>query len=169
MPDQPVAASGRDEHYMRLALEAARLAGQAGEVPVGAVVVIGDAVVGRGANRTRRDGTVQAHAELIALAEAERNSGDYRLEHAELFATLEPCLMCLGAIAQARVVRLVYGAPEPKFGALASRFQLAGHPALRKLQVTSGVLAEEAAALISGFFAARRNADQGGPGDSAEE
>ena len=146
----------RDQHFMRLALAEARLAGQAGEVPVGAVVVIAGEIAGTGANRTRQDGIVHAHAELIALAAAERQAGDYRLEDAELYVTLEPCLMCLGALVQARVGRVVYGADEPKFGALTSRFQLAEHPALRKVKVVSGVLAAEAAELLSSFFTERR-------------
>jgi tRNA(adenine34) deaminase len=141
---------------MRAALAQAQQAQTAGEVPVGAVVVIGDQVTGSGANRTRRDGVVSAHAELLALAEAERNAGDFRLDGAVLYVTVEPCLMCLGAILQARVQRLVYGAAEPKFGALGSRFDLREHPALRKLHITAGVLADEAAKLLSAFFAALR-------------
>lgn len=138
---------------MRCALELARTAAEAGEVPVGAVVVRAGAVVGEGANRTRRDTQVAAHAEIIALGQAELNAGDYRLDGAVLYVTVEPCLMCLGALLQARVQRLVYGAPEPKFGALGSRFDLMGHPALRKLEITSGVLAQDAAALLGRFFA----------------
>lgn len=141
---------------MHAALERAQQAGAAGEVPVGAVVVIADRVVGGGANRTRRDGVVTAHAELLALAEAERSAGDFRLEQAVLYVTVEPCLMCLGAILQARVQRLVYGAAEPKFGALGSRFDLREHPALRKLSITAGVLAEDSAQVLSAFFAAVR-------------
>ena len=137
---------------MRLALGLAEEAGGAGEVPVGAVVVQRDAVVGRGANHTRRSGVVSAHAEILALQEAERAAGDYRLEEAVLYVTVEPCLMCLGAIYQARVGRLVFGAAEPKFGAVVSRFALEGHPALRKLAIAGGVLAEEAAGLLSRFF-----------------
>lgn len=143
----------RDEEWMRLALEAAARAGAAGEVPVGAVVVLDGQLLGSGGNRTRRDGIVHAHAELVALAEAERKLGDYRLDEAVLYVTVEPCLMCLGAIHQARVARVVYGTVEPKFGALGGRFDLAGHPALRRLAVEGGVLAEEAAAQLSGFFA----------------
>jgi tRNA(adenine34) deaminase len=94
---------------------------------------------------------VQAHAELVALAAAERASGDYRLDDAVLYVTVEPCLMCLGALHQARLTRVVYGCPEPKFGAL-SRFGLAGHPALERIRVEGGLLAEEAAALLGSFF-----------------
>jgi tRNA(adenine34) deaminase len=141
---------------MRLALAQARLAGAAGEVPVGAVVVLAGEVVGAGANRTRRDGVVHAHAELNALGEAERRLGDFRLDDAAMYVTLEPCLMCLGAIHQARLGRLVYGAPEPKFGALGSRFDLRGAEALRRVSIVGGVLAGEAAALMSEFFKALR-------------
>lgn len=148
-----------DEQHMQRALELARSAAAAGEVPVGAVVVRDGAVTGRGANRTRRDGVVTAHAELLALAEAEHAAGDFRLDGAVLYVTVEPCLMCLGAIAQARVARIVYGTGEPKFGALGSRFDLRDHPALRKLSLTSGVLADAAAALLSEFFAALRSGE----------
>jgi len=141
---------------MRLALAQARLAGAAGEVPVGAVLVLASQVIGAGANRTRRDGVVHAHAELIALGEAERRLGDFRLDDAAMYVTLEPCLMCLGAIHQARLGRLVYGAPEPKFGALGSRFDLRGAEALKRISIAGGVLAGEAAALMSEFFKALR-------------
>jgi tRNA(adenine34) deaminase len=153
-------ARARDEQWMRLALAEAEAAGAAGEVPVGAVVVLDGELAGRGGNRTRRDGIVQAHAELVALAAAEHKLGDYRLDRAELYVTVEPCLMCLGAIHQARVARLVYGAAEPKFGALGSRFELASHEALRRLTIVGGVLAEEAAALLSAFFAGLRQGNR---------
>jgi tRNA(adenine34) deaminase len=155
--DQPLSAA--DEQNMQLALAEARAAGGHGEVPIGAVVVVGDEPLGLGQNRTRRDGVVQAHAELVALAAAERATGDYRLDYSVLYVTVEPCLMCLGAILQARVRRLVYGAPEPKFGALGGRFDLTGHPALRKLEIKSGVLAGEAAQLLADFFARLRGAE----------
>lgn len=141
---------------MRLALELAREAAAAGEVPVGAVVLQAGEITGRGANRTRRDGVVSSHAEIVALAEAERRAGDYRLEDAELYVTVEPCLMCLGAIHQARVRRLYYGAAEPKFGALGSRYDLSGHPALSRLEITGGLLADESAALLGTFFSSLR-------------
>jgi tRNA(adenine34) deaminase len=137
---------------MRAALDQARAAAAAGEVPVGAVVVNGADSVGLGQNRTRRDGIVHAHAELVALGEAERRAGDFRLDDAVIYVTLEPCLMCLGAILQARIGRIVYGAPEPKFGALVSRFPLQSHPLVARLSITGGVLADEAADLLGGFF-----------------
>jgi len=137
---------------MREALAEARAAAAAGEVPVGAVVVAGQQIFGRGQNRTRRLGIVHAHAELEALAAAERAAGDFRLSNCTMYATVEPCLMCLGAIHQARVTRLVYGAPEPKFGALGGRFDLRGHEALARLEIVGGLLAAEAAELLGGFF-----------------
>jgi tRNA(adenine34) deaminase len=157
MAGAPPQDHAADEAFMRLALEQAAGAAAAGEVPVGAVVALAGQVLGCGANRTRRDGVVTAHAELLALAQAERAAGDYRLEHAVMYVTVEPCLMCLGAIHQARLARLVYGAAEPKSGALGSRFDLRGHPALRRLSITSGVLAEEAAALLGAFFRGLRD------------
>jgi tRNA(adenine34) deaminase len=146
-----------DELHMREALKQARRAAAAGEVPVGAVLVQPEAggagrVLARGNNRTRRDRIVHAHAELVALGRAERASGDFRLDNSVLYVTVEPCLMCLGALLQARVSRVVYGATEPKFGALESRFALQGHPALGKLRVTGGVLADESRTLLREFF-----------------
>lgn len=149
---ETAAAAARDEKYMRLALDQAAAAGRAGEVPVGAVIVREDAVLGLGQNRTRRDGLVHAHAELVALAAAEQREGDFRLDNCGIYVTMEPCLMCLGAIHQARIRRVVYGAPEPKFGALGSRFDLQGHPALRKIEFMGGVLAGDATALLGEFF-----------------
>jgi len=152
MGDAPAGQLERDQHYMRLALALAEEASRAGEVPIGAVVVQDGAVTGRGANRTRRDGVVSAHAEIVALEEAERRSGDFRLVEAALYVTVEPCLMCLGAIQQARVTRLVYGVAEPKFGALTGPFKMQNHAIIRKLEISAGVLADEAASLLSGFF-----------------
>jgi tRNA(adenine34) deaminase len=142
----------QDEEFMLAALAQATEAAAAGEVPVGAVVVVEERIVGRGQNRTRRDGVVHAHAELVALGQAERVSGDFRLEGCTLYVTAEPCLMCLGALLQARITRLVYGAQEPKFGALVSAFELLSHPALRRVEVTSGVLADQAQKLLKTFF-----------------
>jgi len=141
---------------MALALDEARQAAAAGEVPVGAVVVNDGRVLARGQNRTRRDGIVHAHAELVALAAAERAAGDFRLDNSVMYVTVEPCLMCLGALHQARFTRVVYGADEPKFGAVTSRFQLRGHEALRKISFTGGVLAGQSAELLSDFFAGLR-------------
>jgi tRNA(adenine34) deaminase len=153
------AADPLDMQLMQAALEEARAAGLAGEVPVGAVVASrsGD-VLGRGGNRTRRDCTVHAHAELVALGAAERASGDFRLDNSMLYVTLEPCLMCLGALLQARVSRVVFGAREPKFGALYSRFALREHPLVARLEVQEGVLAAESSALLADFFRELRRA-----------
>jgi tRNA(adenine34) deaminase len=138
---------------MQLALNEARSAGDAGEVPVGAVICDAEgSILGSGGNRTRRDGIVHSHAELVALGEAERASGDFRLDNSVLYVTLEPCLMCLGALLQARLGTLVFAAREPKFGALYSRFQLADHPLVARLTVREGVLREESTALLSEFF-----------------
>jgi len=147
----------RDEQYMRLALEAAREAERAGEVPVGAVVVIGDRVVAHAANRTITECDPTAHAEIIALRAAAKELGNYRLAGATLYVTLEPCAMCAGALVQARVERLVYGADDPKGGAVRTCFAILDHPQLNhRVEVTPGVLAEECAALLQGFFASRR-------------
>ena len=152
----PAPPLARAEEFMRLALAEAQAAAQSGEVPIGAVVVQEGEILAKGQNRTRRDGVVHAHAELVALAQAERHSGDFRLEDCVLYVTVEPCLMCLGAILQARIKQLLYGAAGPKFGALGSRFDLAAHPAFRKLSITSGVLADEASQLMSDFFVGLR-------------
>lgn len=148
--------SVQDEEFMLAALAQAAEAAAVDEIPVGAVVVAEGQIVGWGQNRTRRDGIIHAHAELVALGQAERASGDFRLVGCTLYVTAEPCLMCLGALLQARIARLVYGAPEPKFGALASAFELSNHPALRRVEVTSGVLADQAQLLLKTFFAKLR-------------
>ena len=149
--------SERDVEYMRLALEEARQAERAGEVPIGAVIVTGDKVIARGWNRTIADCDPTAHAEIIALREAARALGNYRLGAVTMYVTLEPCAMCAGALVQARVARLVYGADDPKGGAVRTCFEVLDSPKLNhRVEVTSGVLAEECAALLHGFFAGRR-------------
>jgi len=146
-----------DVEYMRMALEQARAAATAGEVPVGAVLVMGDRVMARTANRTIADCDPTAHAEIIALREAARELGNYRLGEATLYVTIEPCSMCAGAMVQARIARLKYGCDDPKGGAVRSCFAVLDHPMLNhRIEVTSGVLAEECAAAIQAFFAARR-------------
>jgi len=146
-----------DVQYMRLALEQARAAATAGEVPVGAVLVMGDRIIARAANRTIADCDPTAHAEIIALREAARELGNYRLGGATLYVTIEPCSMCAGAMVQARIARLMYGCDDPKGGAVRSCFAVLDHPMLNhRVEVTSGVLAEECAAAIQAFFAARR-------------
>ena len=146
-----------DVGFLRLALEEAQAAARAGEVPVGAVLVLDGHVVARAANRTISDRDPTAHAEIVALRQAARQLGNYRLAGATLYVTIEPCAMCAGAIVQARIARLVYGCDDPKGGAVRSCFAVLSHPALNhRVEVTSGVLAEECAATIQAFFAARR-------------
>lgn len=146
-----------DIEFMTAALEQAQLAGSAGEVPVGAVVVLDGVIVGRGFNQPigRHDPT--AHAEVQALRDAAANCGNYRLPGCELFVTLEPCMMCAGAIMHARLRRVVYGARDPKTGAAGSVVDLFGEARLNHhATVEGGLLAEECGRLLSSFFAARR-------------
>ncbi len=146
-----------DAGYMREALALAREAERRGEVPVGAVVVLDGVIVGRGYNHPIAAHDPSAHAEIMALREAARNLGNYRLPGATLYATLEPCVMCAGAIFHARVTRVVYGAREPKTGAHGSAIDLFQCTQLNHhAEVAGGVLAEECAALVSGFFARKR-------------
>jgi tRNA(adenine34) deaminase len=147
----------RDTEFMRQAFEAARQAERAGEVPIGAVIVAGEQVIARGWNRTITDCDPTAHAEMVALREAARSLGNYRLGDVTLYVTLEPCAMCAGALVQARVARLVYGADDPKGGAVRTCFEVLDSPKLNhRVEVTSGVLAEECAALLQAFFMSRR-------------
>ncbi len=146
-----------DAHFLRMALEEAHAAGAAGEVPVGAVVVHEGRVIARGANQTVADCDPTAHAEIVALREAAHAVGNHRLGGATLYVTIEPCAMCAGAMIQARVGRLVYGCDDPKGGAVRSCFEILSSRYLNhRVDVTSGVLAEECAAVIQSFFAARR-------------
>jgi len=142
---------------MRDALELARQAAEAGEVPVGAVVVIDDRIVGRGYNSPVSQNDPTAHAEILALREAARVIGNYRLEGATLYATLEPCVMCAGALVAARVARLVFGARDLRFGGVRSKFQIADSELLNhRVEIVEGVLAAECVELMQNFFAARR-------------
>ena len=146
-----------DLQFMRLALEAAQVATAAGEVPVGAVLAIGGREIARSGNRTITDIDPTAHAEMIVLRAAAHTLGNYRLGGAMLYVTIEPCAMCAGAMIQARIARLVYGAADPKGGAVRSCFGILDSEAVNhRVEVTEGVLAEEAAALLQTFFAARR-------------
>ena len=146
-----------DELWMEEAIHAARRALDAGEVPVGAIIVCGDKVVGRGWNRNLADSDPTAHAEIVALREAGRNVGNHRLGDCELFATIEPCAMCAGAMIHARLKRLVYGADDAKAGAVHSILQVLNHPALNhRMEVRSGVLAGRCAELLQEFFRKRR-------------
>ncbi len=142
---------------MRQALLLARRAEAAGEVPVGAVVVRAGRILGGGHNAPIGTVDPTAHAEIAALRAAAREVGNYRLPGSELYVTVEPCLMCAGALAQARVARLVYGAPEPKSGAIESAARALEMLGLKhRLEVTAGVLGEDCAKLMTEFFAARR-------------
>jgi tRNA(adenine34) deaminase len=146
-----------DAEALALALEEARAAAAAGEVPVGAVVVENGAVVGRGQNRVLRDVDPTAHAEIVALREAAKKVGNYRLGGCEIFVTLEPCAMCAGAMIHARVARLIYAAADPKAGAAGSVLEVVNHPRLNhQMVVTSGELAEHSGELLREFFRQRR-------------
>jgi len=145
------------ESFMRLALEQARLAAEAGEVPIGAVAVSGGEVVGRGFNRPIGAVDPTAHAEVIALREAARTLGNYRLTGVDLYVTLEPCLMCVGALVHARVGRVVFGAREPKTGALVSTVQALEIPTLNhRVEIVEGVLEAQCRDLVQAFFRERR-------------
>jgi tRNA(adenine34) deaminase len=147
----------KDLRFMRIALEEARAAAALGEVPVGAVLVQGEKVIARSGNRTIRDCDPTAHAEMIVLREASRAIGNYRLAGVTLYVTIEPCSMCAGAMIQARVPRLVYGCDDPKGGAVRSCFAILSHPHVNhRVEVSSGVLATECAAVLQSFFAERR-------------
>ena len=142
---------------MRLALDQARSSGEAGEVPIGAVVVLDGQVVGRGRNQPISSSDPTAHAEIVALRDAARQVGNYRLTGATMYVTVEPCLMCVGALVHARIATVVYGAPEPKAGAIESTQHAHEHPALNhRLTVVSGVLAAECRDLMRAFFQSRR-------------
>ncbi|MGH9715760.1 MAG: tRNA adenosine(34) deaminase TadA [Candidatus Acidiferrales bacterium] len=146
-----------DADFMLAAIEEARAAATRGEVPVGAVVVLNGRIVSRAGNRTIGDCDPSAHAEIIALREAAKIIENYRLLGASLYVTIEPCAMCAGAIIQARVARLIYGADDPKAGAVRSCFSILDSSRLNhRVEVTSGVLASDAVALLQDFFAARR-------------
>jgi len=148
-----------DEVFMREALGLARQAGEAGEVPVGAVVVKDGAVVGRGHNRPIASRDPTAHAEVMALRDAAERVGNYRLADCILYVTLEPCAMCAGAIMNARINRVVYGAADPKSGACGSVVDLFAENRLNfHTTVTGGALAGEAAKLLQDFFSMRRRA-----------
>jgi tRNA(adenine34) deaminase len=150
-------AADSDLRFMHTALDEARAAAEAGEVPVGAVLVRDNQIIARSGNRTIRDTDPTAHAEIVVLREAARALGNYRLTGTALFVTVEPCSMCAGAMIQARIPRLIYGCDEPKGGAYRTCFQLLSDPRLNhKVEVTPGILAEDCATLIQSFFAARR-------------
>ena len=147
-----------DETMMREALEEAKAAAADGEVPIGAVVVLNGTVISRGRNRSIRDCDPTAHAEIVALRRAAEAIGNYRLVGATVYTTVEPCAMCAGALVWARVARLVYGAPDPKAGAVHSLFAICTADTLNhQVDVTAGLLEEDCRALMQEFFRARRH------------
>jgi tRNA(adenine34) deaminase len=146
-----------EERYMRQALELAARAAEHGDVPIGAVVVRGEQVLGAAANERELRGDPTAHAEVLALRQAAERLGGWRIEDSSIYITLEPCAMCAGAIVLARVGRVIYGADDPKAGAAGSVLDVLSEPALNhNPQVVGGLLADQCAGLLSEFFAARR-------------
>ncbi len=146
-----------DVQYMHLAMNQAQAAALRGEVPVGALVVLDDRIVAAAGNRTITDCDPTAHAEIVALREAAQKLGNHRLIGASIYVTIEPCAMCAGALVQARVARLIYGADEPKGGAVRTCMRVLDARALNhRVEVVSGVLAEESVKLLQSFFSMRR-------------
>jgi tRNA(adenine34) deaminase len=149
--------SFNDTHFMQLALDEARKALPAGDVPIGAVAVRHGVVIGRGYNRREADGDPTAHAEMLAIRQAAQVVGEWRLEEVTLYSTLEPCCMCAGAIVLARIPRVVYGAIDLKAGCAGSIVDILRHPQLNhRVDVFVGVCADEAAALLREFFESLR-------------
>ena len=147
-----------DEHYMKLALQQAQQAAESDEVPVGAVIVHGERTIALAHNQREQLNDPTAHAEMIAITQAAEAIGDWRLEKCTLYVTLEPCLMCAGAILQARMGRLVYGASDPKAGAVESLFQTKEDNRLNhQVESTSGILAQECGEILSHFFQGQRS------------
>ena len=146
-----------DNDYMKIALEEAQKALEIDEVPVGAVVVLSHRIIGRAHNSPITGHDPSAHAEILALRQAAKSSGNYRLTGAELYVTLEPCIMCAGAIIQARLARVIFGALDPKCGAVASLYQVLSDNRLNhQVTVTGGILKEECGEIISRFFREKR-------------
>src|SRR5919198_4478500 len=150
---RPRVSTNHDQRFMRAALHAARQAQTRGEVPVGAVVVIDGAIVGAGCNQPIGSHDPNAHAEIMAIRDAAQRLGNYRLTGATLYVTIEPCQMCVGAMVHARIARLVFGAPEPKAGAIESTQRAHEHSALNhRLEVIGHVLEDECRAVMQAFF-----------------
>ena len=153
----PSSADTSDEAFMRLAVNLALQAELAGEVPVGAVLVLNGQVLGQAHNSPIRSSDPTAHAEILSIRQAAAAMGNYRLEGATLYTTLEPCVMCAGALVAARVKRLVFGARDLRFGGIRSKFRLADAPVLNhSVEIVEGVLGAECAGLMQRFFANRR-------------
>ena len=154
---ESVLASNSDQQFMRLALDAARIAEENGDVPIGAVIVYQDRIIARAYNQREQLQDPTAHAEIVALTQAAESLGRWRLTGVTLFVTLEPCAMCAGAMVLGRIDRLVYGATDPKAGAVASLYQLLDDPRLNhRVPSTGGVLGEACGALLTAFFEKRR-------------
>jgi tRNA(adenine34) deaminase len=157
-----------DEHWMRHALAAALEANTRGEVPVGTCIISGETLIAVSGNRTRTDCDPTAHAEIVTLREASRKLGNYRLTGVDVYSTIEPCAMCAGALIQARVRRLVYGAADERAGAVTSRFRVCDTDFLNhRIAITSGVLEPECRALMQEFFQSRRQKENEGGGTKA--
>ena len=149
--------SESDLEFMRAALDEARTAAERDEVPIGAVIVHEGKIIARGHNRTIADNDPTAHAEMVAIRAAAQTIGNHRLNGTSLYVTVEPCAMCAGALIQARVARLIYGCAEQKGGAVRTCFQILDHPAVNhRVEITSGILAEECVTVMQEFFAQRR-------------
>jgi tRNA(adenine34) deaminase len=149
--------SAADERFMRLALADAERAAQRGEAPIGAVIARDGVAIAAAGNERELRSDPTAHAEVLAMREAARALGGWRIPDSALYVTLEPCAMCAGAIVLSRIPRVVYGAPDPKAGAAGSVLDVLGEPRLNhRPRVEAGLLADESAALLEGFFAARR-------------
>ena len=156
---QTVTTAEQDARFMQMAIDQARQAAAAGEVPVGAVVVLKGEVIGAGSNRSIRDHDPTAHAEIVALRQAAARISNYRIPEATLYVTAEPCAMCAGALVLARIARLVYGCDDPKAGAVRSLYQIADDARLNhRVAITGGLLADECSAMLRDFFASRRAA-----------
>jgi tRNA(adenine34) deaminase len=159
-PEMPENTELSDEYLMSLALEEAEKAGAAGEIPVGAVVALDGEVLAAAGNARERTNDPTAHAEILAIREATRRLGTWRLEGATVAVTLEPCPMCAGALVNARVARLVYGCADPKAGAAYSLYNIVQDPRLNhSVEVVDGIAAERCAALLSAFFAKLRKSE----------
>jgi tRNA(adenine34) deaminase len=159
-------SDANDEFFMGFALNEARLARDEGEVPIGAVVVIDNKITGSGRNRPIGSSDPTAHAEILALREAARRVGNYRLTEATLYVTIEPCAMCAGALVNARVKRLVYGAADLRAGGVSTVFRICGNSSLNhQVEVTSGVRSEEGRRLMQSFFRQRRKTGVDADGD----
>jgi tRNA(adenine34) deaminase len=165
-----VAQSETDAHWMREALAAARDAADLGEVPIGTCIVVGDTVLATAGNRTRLDNDPTAHAEMVALRAAAKVATNYRLSDAVVYSTIEPCVMCAGALIQARVRRLVYGAPDERAGAVESHFRVCDTDFLNhQIEVSAGVLEAECREVMQDFFRARRKGQRSEVGDQKSE